>query len=480
MNNQDILKAQAIAKNIEEYLRKNRLHYGQFPRENGDASWTLALHNHFMTAEQEKTLRIDFSDLIYAFHSISFYLMRGAFSIDTDRSYKKLHKYLTVGVPEETQKLWQQVAFSEQSVFSSRPDMVCDIQGKFHIVEYNTDGGADKGNTQGVNDYSKLFLTGSILGENLSKVFVQEVRKRFKDKSHLIVATVLPDNYRSEYDSQNAYFAIQANTYGQDLDIEWIVVHMSEISINDNNVTAMIRGKMHIIDVIDREFKLPGFVPNVSFEKERALLQAVLDKKVSLLGSILPFQDKILLSTLFSEEYVTLFPDHVIQKLRSIHAETAILDLEEKKLCLKDTKFTLDELFNLKLGFDLVLKRSGDTIGSTGSKGLIISQDVNLETWKLELEKALKEPQNGGSYWVIQKFYPSTRFPVKHIKNSRSLPKELQVINRVAPYYVSSGSQMRLGNVLVTAGTDEETYKRKRNNVHGLRQNTYQAVSVLG
>ena len=473
---------QDTAREIEGYLKDNQLYYGSEPRNNGDASWTLALNNHTVTPEQESSLQTSFPEFIDTFHRGSARLMHSALTAGNTSNppLDRLRRYLTMGVPEETQELWQQAARNGQEVFSSRPDMIVDPQGKFHIVEYNTDGVADKGNTQGINDYSRMFLGKETLGANLAKTFVNSIRQKYNDRDTVTVATVLPDNYRQEYDAQNRYFANQAQRYGSELGVRWITMRVSDVHIDDSKVYAVLDGNKHTLDVLDREFKLPGFMPEVNFEREVELVRAALEGRVEMLGSILPFQDKVLLSTLFDKDYSSAYDEDNLPAVRQVHAETAIVNRDQPNIQLGGNALTLDDIYGLRPDFSMVLKRGGDTVGSTGSKGLVISEDVSPDAWKKELDRALTEPLSGGNFWVVQRFYQSKRFPVRHIRNSRSQYKELQVINRFAPYYVRGQEGFRLGNILVTAGTDEETYKRHKNNVHGLRQNTYQAVSLNG
>jgi hypothetical protein len=478
-----LVASQELARQIETYLREQGLYYGMAPRENGDASWTIALHNHLITPEQERHLSQNLPQLIEAFHYGSSRLMNVAFlqRQSEDNQIEKLRRYLTAGVPEETQELWAQASSQGQRVFSSRPDMIIDSEGQFHIIEYNTDGGADKGNTQGITDYSRAFLGEIPVGTDLSQAFLDGIVENSRNKENIViatvVATVLPDTYRQEYDAQNRYFANQARRHNYP-GIEWITVKVSDISQEGDRLVAVVNGNRYPIDVIDREFKLPGFIEADDLPEEKKIVEAALSGKVNMLGSILPYQDKILLATLFDETYSLAYPPELLEQLRAAHVETAILDGNKTAFQFGDETYSLEDIYQSKTPHEWVLKRGGDSIGSTGSKGLVISGDVDYETWKRELERALTEPLIGGSYWVIQKFYQSAKFPVRHIKNSRSQPKELEVINRFAPYYVRSGNGFQLGNALVTAGTDEETYKRNRNNVHGLRQNTYQAVSV--
>jgi hypothetical protein len=239
--------------------------------------------------------------------------------------------------------------------------------------------------------------------------------------------------------------------------------------VTSDRVFIHTNGERVPIDVIDREFKLPGFTNGHGFHYEAALVRACLEGKADMLGSVLPYGDKLLLSTIFETE------DDEFTKL---HAETDVLDGSRSSVRLGNEQYNLDDVRELRPEFSLVLKRGGDTIGATGSKGLMISSDVQPDTWRRQFDTAVSEPLQGGSFWVVQRVYESRPYMVHTIKNSRSQPKTYDVITRFAPYYVRSDDEMQLGNVLVTAGTDRETRVKHIHNVHGLRDNAYQAAEV--
>lgn len=473
-----ISEDQRKAKEVEEYLTSRKLYYGTRPSSSGNASWGIALNNFVISKKQSDELHNN-TELIKNFHETCSKLMRLALQEGVnDPGLMRLRKYLASGAPKSLINLWERAAKSQQEVFSTRPDLVLDEEGAFHVIEYNVDGGADKGNTLGINKYAEKISDKKVVGHGLEYLFIDQIR-RSKEKPYLLIATVVPDNYRLEYEAQNKYFASEATVYGKLYGMEWITVRLSDLVINQSSIQVVHDGKVKNIDVIDREFKLPGFLPNseYDFAKEITLLNVALSGHVDLLGSILPFQDKILLSLLFDPSFESAFTKENLNSLRRLHAETAVLDKANPFVHL-DKDYTHDELRNLDTNIGLVLKRGGDSVGSTGSKGLVISKDVPLEEWKTMFDVALNEPSEGGSYWIIQKYYQSASLPVKFIKNSRSLPKELEAITRIAPYYVRHQDTFRLGNVLVTAGTDRETRVKRWANIHGLRRNTYQAVSV--
>lgn len=477
MTKNDIMLHQARTKEIEEFLTRKKLYYGTAPRQNGNASWAIALHNHLLSEDQARIMTQDLPTAIMAFHEVCSTLMKAALGDTKDPALLKLRKYLVAGVPDTVLKMWATAASQPQTVFSSRPDLVIDSRGLFHIIEYNTDGGADKGNTLGVNEYSQEVFKQPVLGKGLARAFVDEIRRAYSDSDDILVVTAVPNEYRTEYEAQNRYFSETASEYGKERGITWITRRLSEIDITSSSVMVQIGEKYKKVDIIDREFKLPGFTQEYDFKKEVELLNASLNGNVAMLGSILPFQDKILLSILFDDTFSTHFESDTLQTLRSLHAETAVLDKEYRAVTL-DKIYSLEQLRNLDLDMDLVLKRGGDNIGSTGSKGLVLSKDVSFATWQAMFDRALEEPLHGGSYWIIQKFYRSDTFPVEFIKSSRATPKKLEAINRTAPYYVKQGDSYVLGNVLVTAGTDMETYNKQLGNIHGLRRNTYQAVAA--
>lgn len=466
-----------IAAGIEGYLYEYQLYYGVAPEAgaNGQppkSSWTLATSNHEITSRQQGLLTGEFPALIRKFHLLSAHVITKALEDNPARRYQTTRKALVSGVPPETIDLWREaLVLGIRTPFSTRPDMVIDDCGQMRVIEYNVDGGADKGNTEGVNYYAREFLGEKTAGEGLARLFVEGVRSRFPDRDKLGVTTVLPTSYRQEYDLQNIYFASQARQAGQPLGIDWTVSRINEMT-----------GQRQL-DIIDKEYKLPGFLEEGDLSLELQLTQSAL-RAGNLLGTPLPLADKLLFTTLFNPglraDLTALVGDKGLDQLQQLHAETHLVDPDSDSVTFGSEQFSWAKIRNKETEFGMVLKRAGDNQGTTGSKGVIISTDLpgDPDYWRRAVDATLEAPYRGEGYWVIQRLYPSAKFPVSFLRDSAKQEKMTEAGIRFAPYYVDIDGSLQLGSILVTAGVDREIQRKFPDNIHGRRDNPYMAVTV--
>lgn len=487
---------------VTKILERENLYYGNGANANHDPSWAIGLEGHPFPPTQQYVLNVEAPVIIGGFVNGTEQLLNQSLSANRDPSFNRLNRYLTAGVPEETLEFWNNSIKKEQHVLSIRPDMVSTggvllpgkevtLGGELKIIEYNVDGGADKGNTQGVNYYSQEGLEMETIGQNLAILFLEQIRNMYPDKEVITIATVLPEGYREEYNLQNSFFARHANELGKMVGVRWVAAKLSEIEIQDSRVVIKKGEETIPITAIDREFELPGYHKDHVFGMEKLLLEAVFEGKVDLLGSLLPHSDKILQSTIFDAEYSSVFDPTMLAEMQALHAETSVLDPDQGGVMLGNTWYSFEDLANLVPDFPMVLKAGGVNNGTTGSAGVDFSPNKKfahttsfndeLEVWKKKLYAAIHDPQKNG-YSVIQHFYPSDLFDVAMIQNERKKPHRYDVAVRIAPYYVRVTDPVwgkdifTLGNILVTAGTDRETRLRKNgkgDNIHGQSENTY-------
>lgn len=487
----EITAAQNKAIAQEAFYIGNGVHYGNEPSHNGDASWALSLNHHRITPDQMRLLQTDIPQAIADYHSTSAVILGMSFDPAVRRenpAINALYKRLTTRVPENVIGVFEDFAkLGVTAPFSTRPDIVTEFgSSRFKIIEYNCDGGADKGNTEAVNQATAMALGEQVVGQGLADLFIQQIRKNYSGE--LTVATVLPDNYRQEYNAQNRFFARVAHSVGSKYGISWISAMASEIFPIKDAIYSHTDGHLRKIDLIDREFKLPGYLSEYDFQTELAIVKAVLKGRVGLLGSVLPFGDKTLLATIFDSDFEEMYrltlealgdchASSRLARLRTLHAQTSFVDPDITPKFYGES-LTWDIILNLQADRGFVLKRGGDTHTTTGSKGVVISTDVDLFDWQTAIGAALQQSVDGTDSWIIQELVEPEKRPVHHILNSRSLPKTTISASRFSPYYVRTNSGYDLGRVLVTAGTDRETVKKGWRNIHAQKKNTYQGVSV--
>jgi len=350
----------------------------------------------------------------------------------------------------------------------------------FKIIEVNGDGRADKGNTQAVAMYSELQFGEKPLGRGLANAFTESLTHN----GHLTVATVLPDAYRTEYDAQNRFFADAAHL-AADGKLNWITVNIRDLIYQEDGIYYRGEDDLVRIDLIDREFELPGFKQDHDFEPEKQILSAHLEGKVGIIGSLLPFSDKYLFSLLFNngfeQELTAVLGSRArLEEIRDMFAETMYVDATvNPQAGMRKYKYfeSLNYEDVLHKLHPLVLKRTGNIEQATESKGVIISADCDTRTWAAYVTRAFDE---GG--WVLQRFYPSVEQELAARESFRSVRQVNPMAKfRFAPYFVRdiADGLLKLGNILVTGKIDHRQKKLRNSNlVHAQRGTAYQTGVV--
>ena len=97
---------------------------------------------------------------------------------------------------------------------------------------------------------------------------------------------------------------------------------------------------------------------------------------------------------------------------------------------------------------ELVIKPSGFSPESWGSRGVVIGHDVSAEFWKKTLEDSLaKFPEESS---VLQVFHKGRRVRVRYRDNSTGSILEMEARVRLTPYYFLIDGSARLTGILAT------------------------------
>lgn len=496
-----------IIRNIQSYMINTGLYYGTKPPdlnlERHSPSWMIAEHPFIVSSGEAEFLQTELPRAIWDFHFISAEILKmaliGAYpqdveiTVEAHSSLRQIKKGWERSISGPYAELRSELAYSQLAAdsvplpFSTRPDLQMDCARQMRVIEYNTDGNADKGNTYGVNVYTREFQNVQILGQGLAEKFVEAIANR-ANGNRIVVATVLPVNYRTEYNAQNRYFSNRANELAEQLgyDLSWIAVPIDQLELDETGVYVSLGGERVKVNMIDREFELPGpGRDQSSFSTEVKLAAAIHAGRVDLLGSMLHYGDKMLLSIIFNPDLenviVQLLGGNVegvmrLNKLRQVHAETGYLAGEGQEVFILNKRLDADAIKAQQA--DWVIKRAGEGQVATESKGVIIGADLDRGTWGRAVDNAFYE---GG--WIVQKFYPSIELPVRARKNFRSTRTQINPNSRfrIAPYYVAKfgACSYELGNALVTAGIyPDQKSLREKNNIHAQRGTTYMPLSV--
>ena len=97
---------------------------------------------------------------------------------------------------------------------------------------------------------------------------------------------------------------------------------------------------------------------------------------------------------------------------------------------------------------ELVIKRSGFSSLSWGSRGVVMGHDVSSEDWIETLEKSLADfPQHPS---VLQEFHKGRRVSASFIDSQTESIVEMECRVRLTPYYFLVEGSAKLGGILAT------------------------------
>ena len=97
---------------------------------------------------------------------------------------------------------------------------------------------------------------------------------------------------------------------------------------------------------------------------------------------------------------------------------------------------------------EMVIKPSGFSPESWGSRGVVIGHDVSGEVWQETLEKGLQQFPDQTS--ILQKFYKGKKVEARYFDPGTGKIETMRSRVRLTPYYFVSGDSARLGGILAT------------------------------
>jgi hypothetical protein len=95
-----------------------------------------------------------------------------------------------------------------------------------------------------------------------------------------------------------------------------------------------------------------------------------------------------------------------------------------------------------------VIKPSGFSPESWGSRGVVVGHDVSGEVWQETLTKGLQSFPDQTS--ILQKFYKGKRVPVSYLDQNSGKMETMQSRVRLTPYYFVVEDTTHLAGILAT------------------------------
>lgn len=97
---------------------------------------------------------------------------------------------------------------------------------------------------------------------------------------------------------------------------------------------------------------------------------------------------------------------------------------------------------------EMVIKPSGFSPDSWGSRGVVVGHDVSGEVWQDTLAKGLQQFPDQTS--ILQKFYKGKRVPVSYLGHKSGQMETMQSRVRLTPYYFVVDNTTHLAGILAT------------------------------
>ena len=97
---------------------------------------------------------------------------------------------------------------------------------------------------------------------------------------------------------------------------------------------------------------------------------------------------------------------------------------------------------------EMVVKPSGFSPESWGSRGVVVGHDVSSDTWQQTLTKGLEQFPNQPS--ILQKFHKGKKVEARYLNMVEDKIETMTSRVRLTPYYFVLGESTQLGGVLAT------------------------------
>jgi hypothetical protein len=97
---------------------------------------------------------------------------------------------------------------------------------------------------------------------------------------------------------------------------------------------------------------------------------------------------------------------------------------------------------------EMVIKPSGFSPESWGSRGVVVGHDVSGEVWQETLTKGLQQFPDQTS--ILQKFYKGKRVPVSYLDENSGQMVTMRGWVRLTPYYFVVENTTHLAGILAT------------------------------
>ena len=388
-------------------------------------------------------------------HLLKFYSAINQLYFDSakDRAPKWVSEYMDFGKPSDLIDYSRMKKFKSQMPGIIRPDVIVTENG-FSVTELDSVPGGFGLTTQLMNLYSAggQKIVGMKEG-GISRLFYQMVEALSKKPD--CVCAIVVSNEAEDYLSEMLFLANLLKKDGYSV----YAVRPEEVIFREEGLFLNDGGNDIQIDVVYRFYELFDLknIPKSElfmFSSKKGRVKTTppykhyLEEKLSFALFHHPSLTSWWKNTLGAETFSLLL--HLIPKTwvldnRVLPPHAVIPDLTLKGNAVRDW----NELIAIsQKERELVIKTSGFSPESWGSRGVTVGHDVSGEEWGQTLENSLKEFPNNPS--ILQEFHKGKQFRVSYFdfKSASEIKMDSRV--RLTPYYFVINQKAQLGGILAT------------------------------
>jgi len=393
---------------------------------------------------------------------LNFYSALNRFYLDSNKG--KFHpwfaEYLDAGKPQELLEFGRMKRMRQVLPGIIRPDVIVTEDG-FTVTELDSVPGGFGLTSSLMSLYEDP--SWKITGEGIPPLFYKMAQSISKE-TFPNIAIVVSDEAK-DYLSEMHYIGSVLNQKGV------YVVHPKEISFKEEGLFIKNGEKWLRVDVLYRFFELFDLK---NIPKSELLLYSAKKGHVVTTPPYKPWLEEKLSFALFSHPYLKsdwqkalgsetfttlshLIPESWILDSRPMPPHGVISDLKVKENPVR----TWEELFTLtQKEREMVIKPSGFSPESWGSRGVVVGHDVSSEIWQETLIKGLKLFPEKPS--VLQKFYKGKKVEGRFLNLATGEIEVMLSRVRLTPYYFVVDGMAKLGGILATLCP----YDKKK--IHGM------------
>jgi hypothetical protein len=415
----------------------------------GENNWRISTEPYLLSAEE-----LGFIDQL-GHHLLKFYTVLNQFYFDSAKGKLPgwIAEYLDSGKPPHLVDYGRMKRFKKDLPGIIRPDLIVTEDG-FSVTELDSVPGGFGLTARLMSLYQKDGK--NIIGQENGGI-AELFYKMVADVSGVPNGTlgIIVSDEAKDYRSEMIYLANRLREKGFPV----YTVHPAEVIFKEDGLFVQDGGGEVRLDVVYRFYELFDLK---NIPKSELFLYSNKKGRVKITPPVKPFLEEKLSMALFHHPALTALWKNALgtetfATLSHLIPQTWVLDNREVPphgvipgLVVRQAPVqSWQELFPLgRKEREFVVKPSGFSPDSWGSRGVVVGHDVSTAEWRETLEKRLAEfPQQPS---VLQVFHKGKTVVSSYYRPETGEMVEMKSRVRLTPYYFVVKGKSRLGGILAT------------------------------